>query len=53
MTGVDFWIFIDFQWILLEMGVLVHPQLGVRFGAALPGAFASEKNSTFEKKHDF
>ena len=22
----------------MEMGVLVHPQLGLRFGAALPGA---------------
>ena len=31
-----------FQWILIEMGVLVHPQLGLRFGAALP-FFSSEK----------
>ena len=46
-------IFVDFQWILLEIGVLGHPQLGLRFGAALPGAFFSEKNSTFKKKHDF
>ena len=40
----------------MEMGVLVHPQLGLRFGAALPGAFFSQKNSTFEKDsifHDF
>ena len=35
------------------IGVLVHPQLGLRFGAALPGAFFSQKNSTSEKKHDF
>ena len=34
----------------MEMGVLVHPQLGLRFGAALPGAFFSEKNNT-KKKH--
>ena len=31
---------------LLEMGVLVHPQFGLRFGAALPGAF-------FVAKHNF
>ena len=41
----------------MEMGVLVHTQLGLRFGAALPGAFFSQKNSTFDKKnmifHDF
>ena len=37
----------------MEMGVLVHPQLGLRFGAALPGAFFSQKNSTFRKKHAF
>ena len=37
--GVDFGISIDFQWILMEMWFLVHPQLGLRFGAALPGAF--------------
>ena len=48
---MDFWIFVDFQWILLEMGVLVHPQLGLRFGAALPGAFFSEKNSTVLNKN--
>ena len=35
----------------MEMGVLVHPQLGLRFGAALPGAFFSEKNTTFAKKN--
>ena len=50
---VDFWIFIDFQWILMEFGVLVDPQLGLRFGAALPGAFFSQKNNTFNKNHDF
>ena len=33
----------------METGVLVHPQLGLLFGAALPGAFFSEKSSTFEK----
>ena len=33
----------------MEMEVLVHPQLGLRFGAALPGAFFSQKNNTFEK----
>ena len=49
--GGDFWIFVDFQLILMEMGVLVHPQLGLRFGAALPGAFFYQKNSTFEKKN--
>ena len=37
----------------MDMGVLVHPQLGLRFGAALPGAFFSEKNTTFAKKNDF
>ena len=37
----------------MEMGVLVHPQLGLRFGAALPGAFCYQKNNTFVKKHDF
>ena len=34
----------------MEIGVLVHPQLGLRFGAALPGAFFSQKNNTFAKK---
>ena len=33
----------------MGMRVLVHPQLGLRFGAALPGAFFSQKNSTFVK----
>ena len=50
--GVDFGIFIDFQWILMEMGVLVHPQLCDLCGAALPGAFFSQKNNPFKKKHD-
>ena len=50
----DFWIFTDFQWILMEMGVLVHPQLGLRFGAALPGAFLFwEKTALFTNKHYF
>ena len=35
------------------MGVLVHPQLGLRFGAALRGAFFYLKNSTFEKNMIF
>ena len=51
--GVDFGIFIDFQLILLEMGVLVHPQLGLRFGAALPGAFFLRKTTHLLKKHAF
>ena len=46
--GVDFWISVNFQQILMEMGVLVHPQLGLRFGAALPGAFFSHENNTFD-----
>ena len=33
------------------MGVLVHPQLGLRFGAALPGFFVSPKNNTLNEKH--
>ena len=33
----------------MEMGVLVHPQLGLRFGAALPGAFFLVKTSLFRK----
>ena len=37
----------------MEMGVLVHPQLGLRFGAALPGAFFSQKNSTLTKNMIF
>ena len=35
----------------MEIWVLVHPQLGLRFGAALPGAFFSQKNITFVKKN--
>ena len=46
-------IFVDFQLILKEIGVLVHPQLGLRFGAALPVYFFSQKNNTFTEKHDF
>ena len=30
------------------MGVLVHPQLCDLCGAALPGAFFSQKNTTFQ-----
>ena len=33
----------------MEIGVLVHPQLGLRFGAALPGAFFRRKTSLFIK----
>ena len=51
--GVDFLIFIDFQWVFMEMGVLVHPQLCDLCGAALPGAFFSQKNTPLKKKHDF
>ena len=32
------------------MGVLVHPQLGVRFGAALPEAFFLRKTTHLKKK---
>ena len=35
---------------LLKIGVLVHPQLGLLCGAALPVAFFSEK-TTFEQTH--
>ena len=35
----------------MEMGVLVHPQLCDLCGAALPGAFSSEKNTPLNKKH--
>ena len=51
--GVDFLIFVDFQCILLEMGVLVHPQLGLRFGAALPGAFFCRKTTFLRHKIHF
>ena len=33
----------------LEMGGLVHPQSGLLCGAALPGAFFSEKHDLREK----
>ena len=33
----------------MKMGVLVHPQLGLRFGAALPGAFLIGKTALFIK----
>ena len=38
----------DFQLILVEIGVLVHPQLGLRFGAAMP-FFIQPKNNTLPK----
>ena len=50
--GGDFWIFVDFQLILLEMGVLVHPQRGLRFGAALPFFFV-QKKQLLKKNIDF
>ena len=40
----------------MEMEVLVHPQLGLRFGAALPGAFFRRKIALLRKDmifHDF
>ena len=37
---VDYWILVDFQLILMEMGVLVHPQLSILCGAALPTFFS-------------
>ena len=46
-------IFIDFQLIFMEILVLVHPQLGLLFGAALPGAFFSQKNNTLKKNLTF
>ena len=33
----------------MEMGVLVHPQLGLRFGAALPGASFIRKTALLRK----
>ena len=42
--------FVDFQWILMQMGVLVHPQLGLLCGAALP-VFFSQKNTHFNKTY--
>ena len=49
LTGVDYWIFVDFQWNPLKMGVLVHPLLGLRFGAALPGFFFLRKTTLLRK----
>ena len=37
----------------MEIGVLVHPQLGLRFGAALPGAFFSRKITLLKKNMIF
>ena len=52
-VGVDFRICLVFQWIQLEMGVLVDPQLCDLCGASLPGAFFCQKNTPCKKKHDF
>ena len=46
-------IFVDFEVVLLETGVLVHPQLGLRFGAALPGLFFSRKTTLLRKNMIF
>ena len=43
----------DVQWILIEMGVLVHPQHGLRCGEALPGAFFLRKTTLSQKKYVF
>ena len=43
----------DFQWILVEIGVLVHPQLGLWFGAALPGFFVLRKTILLQKNMYF
>ena len=48
--GVTFLICVDFQWILMKMGVWVHPQLGLLCGAALPGAFFLRKTALLTKK---
>ena len=45
------WILIGNGWFGLEMGGLVHPQFGLLCGAALPGAFFSQNNTPFKKKH--
>ena len=37
----------------MEMGVLVHPQLGLRFGAALPGAFFFLRKTALLTKNMF
>ena len=47
--GLIFGFLLIFDRFVLERGVLVDPQLGLRFGAALPGAFFSQKNSTLKK----
>ena len=36
-----------------NMGVWVHPQLGLLCGAALTGAFLSQQNMIFEKEYHF
>ena len=50
LMGGRFFIFIDCQWNLLETVVLVHPQLGLLCGAALPGFFVFQKNIPFHEK---
>ena len=47
--GVDFRICLVFQWIQLEMGVLVDPQLCDLCGASLPGFFFLRKTPLFRK----
>ena len=37
----------------MEMGVLVHPQLGLRFDAALLGAFFLRKTALLKKNMIF
>ena len=37
----------------MEMVVLVHPQLGLRFGAALPGLFFLRKTTLLRKNNIF
>ena len=36
LWGIYFLIFLKFQWIQLEMGILVHPQSRLVYGAAVP-----------------
>ena len=46
----------DFYWkwgVWIGNGGVGASQFGLRFGAALHGAFFSRKNTTFLKKHDF
>ena len=52
VDGMLIFVFCDFEWMLLKIKVLVHPQLGLLCGAAQPGVFFCLKNAFFEKKHD-